>query len=266
MQKILFFASLALLMILSFSEISFSQVNEDSVLLTNSVEWKVQTKTGLLGLSKPVFGNYATVAVNKIDSPIIRKRKRDGSSLELESSAGWPGLDHSKYVTIQKTKWYKLMLATGADTANAVFTIASVSKEKKQTFLGKLLSKNDEGKGETLSYMRDIHGFISTGDSSVAWEFFIGNFRRGSGQNTGPFNAEASISSGYLKNDNDSLFMQIYSSFSADLVLVNKNGEHLAALKFKQKPITAWIRNDLDSSYRHAIAALFAVIISIKDF
>lgn len=60
--------------------------------------------------------------------------------------------------------------------------------------------------------------------------------------------------------------MQMYSYFSSDLVLVNKNGEHLAALKFTRKPLMVRIRNDIDASYRNAIAALFAVIIALKDF
>ena len=60
--------------------------------------------------------------------------------------------------------------------------------------------------------------------------------------------------------------MQLYSSFDADMVLLNTNEEHLAALKFKQKPLYIWIRHELKNSYRRALAALFAVIIGIKDF
>lgn len=266
MQRTFFPPLIVLAMLLSFSSIIFSQVNEDSILLVKSEEWNVRQKKGLFGLSKPAFGNYITNEVYKIDSPIIRKRWKDSASFDMQFSSSGSDIDNSKYVTIQKTKWYKLLLATDSSTTNAVFSIASISQEKKQTFLGKMLSKNDEGKNETLSFTRDVPGFIFEGDSSAAWKFFIGNFTNGSGQNAGPFAMAASISSGYLKRENDSLFMQIHSSFSADLVLVNKNGEHLAALKFKQKPITTWIRKELDSSYRDAIATLFAVIIAIKDF
>lgn len=38
------------------------------------------------------------------------------------------------------------------------------------------------------------------------------------------------------------------------------------ALKYKVKPFYTWIRHDLKPNYQHAIAALFAVIIGIKDF
>jgi len=50
-----------------------------------------------------------------------------------------------------------------------------------------------------------------------------------------------------------------------DLILVNERGEHVAALNYKQKPLYTWIRKDIEDSYREAIAALFAVIIGIKD-
>ncbi len=266
MQRTFFPPLIVLAMVLYFSEISFSQVNKDSVMRANSEEWKVQPKKGLFGLSKPVFGNYITKEVSRLDSPIIRRRSKDSASFDMEFSSSGNDMDISKYVTIKKTTWYKLLLAADSSTTNAVFSIASISKEKKQTFLGKMLSKNDEGKNETLSYMRDVPGFIFTGDSSVAWEFFISNFTSGSGQNAGPFEVAASISSGYLKNDKDSLSMQMNSYFSTDLVLVNKKGEHLAALKFTRKPLMVRIRNDIDPSYRNAIAALFAVIIAIKDF
>ena len=254
------------ILVLCFSCIHiFGQVNEDSVMLANSEQWKVAQKKGLFGLSKPSFGNFTTLTVSKMDSGFYKKKIKDSSSFNLELGGGENDMDQSKYMTIQKTKWYKLMLAADTATTSATFSIASVSKEKKQTLLGKMLSKNDEGKDEELSYRRDVPGFISTGGNAASWQFLIHDFTRGSGQTGFSFGA-ASISSGYLQNESDSLYMQLYSSFAADLVLVNRNGEHVAALKFKQKPLGAWIRNDLDSSHRDAIAALFAVIIAIKDF
>ncbi|HEV8084385.1 MAG TPA: hypothetical protein VGP55_14355 [Chitinophagaceae bacterium] len=256
----------AYILVLSFSCINiFGQVNEDSVMLANSEQWKIEPKKGLFGLSKPSFGNFTTVSINKIDSGFYKKKIKDSSSFDFELGSGENDVDQSKYMTIQKTKWYKLMLAADTATTSATFSIASVSKEKKQTLLGKMLSKNDEGKDEELSYRRDVPGFISTGGNAASWQFLIHDFTRGSGQTGFSFGA-ASISSGYLQNESDSLYMQLYSSFAADLVLVKRNGEHVAALKFKQKPLSAWIRNDLDSSHRDAIAALFAVIIAIKDF
>jgi hypothetical protein len=49
-------------------------------------------------------------------------------------------------------------------------------------------------------------------------------------------------------------------------MLVNKNGEHVAAIEFKQKPFNIWIRSDIENSGQKAIAVLFAVIMAIKDF
>ncbi len=265
MQKNFVLLCLAMPILLPFCEKGFSQVNKDSVMLANSEQWKVEQNKGLFGLSKPYFGNFTTLNVIKMDSGFFKKKIKDSASFDFELGRGENDMDHSKYMTIQKTKWYKLLLATNADTTNAVFSIASVSKEKRQTFLGKVLSKNDVGKDELLSYNRNVPGVIITGKNSNQWKFFIGNFTSGSRQTTHSFGA-ASISSGYLQNESDSLDIQIYSSFSADLVLVSRNGEHVAALKFKQKPLYAWIRNDIDDGYRKAIAGLFAVILAIKDF
>ena len=123
--------------------------------------------------------------------------------------------------------------------------------------MGKILSKNDEGKSEELSYNRDVPGTITTGHNNVRWQFFIRDF-------SGPY--IYSIFSGYLKNEKDSFSMQLYSSFDADLVLVNPYGSNLTALKYKIKPFYTWIRHDLQAHYQQAIATLFAVIIGIKDF
>jgi hypothetical protein len=69
-----------------------------------------------------------------------------------------------------------------------------------------------------------------------------------------------------MKSGMDSLYVEIYSSFTADIVLINQEGEHLAALAFKQKRPDMWIRNDISQSYQQAIATLFSVFLSVKDF
>ena len=256
MKKNYLFPILFILINCLFCYNCFSQLNQDDTLLSNSDKWKVQPKKGLFGLSKPVFGDYVTLDIVKLDSGRTKQKTKDSSYLSLESSdQEGTDLDQSKFLTIKKNKVYKLRLASKADTTKAIFSIASESKEKRQTFLGKILSKNDDGKNEQLSYNRDVPGIIIT--DNIRWQFFIGDFSR---------DYISSISSGYLKNEKDSLRMQLYSSFDADLVLINTDGEHLAALKFKEKPLYIWIRHDLKNSYRQAIATLFAVIIGIKDF
>ena len=244
----------------------FCQSKEDSILLANSEKWKIQQHKGLFGLSKPAFGAFTTFAVTRFDSTTTKKKTKDSTYTGAEISREGTAIDQSKFLTVEKTKFYRLQLATNTDTAEAVFSISSVSKEKKQTFLGKMLSKNDEGKDLVLSYNRDVSGVIKPQRDSMSWEFFIGNFTSGGRQTATSAYPLASISGGYLRSDEDSLYLETYSSFSADLILVNKKGEHVAAIEFKQKPFNAWIRSDIKNSGQKAIALLFAVIMAIKDF
>lgn len=240
--------------------------NPDSILLANSLHYSVKQNKGIFGLSKPVFGNYATFSVSKVDSPVIKKKTKDSSSFDTEFSGEGSDFDESKFMTIEKKKFYKLLLNTTEDTVTAIFAIASVSHEKKQTFLGKVLSKNDEGKDAELDYNRNIPGIIQTENIASSWNFFIENFTSGGRQTEYNFSSSASISGGYVKNDKDSFHLRVYSSFFADIVLINQQGEDVGALAFKQKHPEIWIRTDIDASYQHAIAIYFAVILSIKDF
>ena len=154
----------------------------------------------MFGLSKPEFGNFTTLDVVKINSPVIKKKTKDSSALDYEISGEGADIDQSKFLTIEKTKAYKLRLATDADTTEAVFSISSVSKEKRQTLLGKMLGRNDEGKDRLLSYTRDVPGIIKTGIDSVQWEFFIENFTtNGSEATGGRFYAAPSISAGFAE-------------------------------------------------------------------
>jgi hypothetical protein len=243
-----------------------AQVNEDSLLLAHSVKWEVKQNKGLFGLAKPDFGSYATLGVARIDSAVLKKKTKDSSYAGIDVSGEGSSIDLSKYMTIEKKKFYNLKLASIPDTIESVFAIASVSHEKRKTFLGTMLSKNDESTDDVLDYNRDVPGVITTGHDSLLWQFLIENFTSGGRQTETSFAPMASISGGYLKKQNDSLYMQIYSSFTADIILVDPNGKHLAGLAFKQKHPEIWIRNDINISYQHAIAALFAVIIAIKDY
>ena len=230
------------------------------------MHYTVKQNKGIFGLSKPVFGNYSTLDVSRVDSAVFKKKTKDSSYSGVEFSGEGTDVDMSKFVTVEKKKFYKLSLSTSEDTATAIFAIASVSHEKKQTLLGKMLSKNDEDKDAVLDYNRDVPGIISTGNVAPRWSFFVENFTSGGRQTENNFSPLASMSGGYLKNDKDSFYLGVYSSFSADVVLINQQGEDVGALAFKQKRPEIWIRNDIDQSYQHAIAIFFAVILSIKDF
>ena len=116
-----------------------------------------------------------------------------------------------------------------------------------------------------LNYKRDIPGIIQTENDSVHWKFMLGLYQWRAANRL--YALPSSLYFRWLsQNNEDSLAMQLYSSFAADLVLINNKGEHVAALAFKQKKPDMWIRNDISESYQQAIATMFAVIISIKDY
>jgi hypothetical protein len=74
-------------------------------------------------------------------------------------------------MTITKNRVYKLQSGNDENATQALFSVASESKEKRQTFLGKMVSKSDEGKDEVLSYTRTISGIIRRNNSATMWEF-----------------------------------------------------------------------------------------------
>ncbi|HEV8082642.1 MAG TPA: hypothetical protein VGP55_05540 [Chitinophagaceae bacterium] len=77
MKKTFFLPYLFMTVLLSICVRGFSQVNEDSAMLANSEQWKVEQK-GLFGLSKPSFGIFTTLNVGKMDSAWIRNDIDDG--------------------------------------------------------------------------------------------------------------------------------------------------------------------------------------------
>ena len=241
------------------------QQQEDSILTARNEQWKVKQNRGMFGLGKPQFGPYTTLNVGKEDKPVMRKKTKDSSDFDADISGEGIGLNGSKFLTIAKTKSYTMQLSSQSDTAKVAFAISSISKEKKQTLLGKMFSKNEEEESEVLSYNRDVAGTITTSADEKQWTFFIDNYTSGSRQTAANYYPHAAISGAYLKSGNDSLAVQTYSSFGADMIITNSKGEHLAALKFKQKPTSVWIRNDIARTYQQSIAAFFAVIIGIRD-
>ena len=234
-------------------------------MVAHSEKWSVNPNKGLFGLAKPDFGPYKTLEVKKLNSANTKKKTKGESYSSIEFSRKGTDFNIGRNLTIEKTKYYTLSLGTASNIAEAVFAIASVSYEKRQTFLGKMLSKNDEGKNAVLDYNRDVSGTIKTSIDSLPWEFYIHNFRSGGSQTASQFSPSTSISDLSLKNKQDSLYIENNSSFSSVIVVVNQKGEHLAAIALKQNHPDIWIRNDIGQDYQQGIAALFAVIISVKD-
>lgn len=273
----LFFASFLLA-----DKIVFCQKNKqksiDSVLEANSEKWKVKLHKGMFGMAKPEFGPYLTVDLARLDSPVLRKRTKEGSYIGASiSSAGWDW-DFSKYQTVEKRKAYRMMVARETDTAELLFSIYRVSKEKNLTFLGELMSKNDEGKNATLDSKTNISGIIAANLDSLPWRFFIEDtFSRGE-TSPGFLNESKEITRGYIITRNDSLFTEPimqqvgkpgdkYSwEWQTGIFVRNAKGNRIAALKFGKagdlsNPFYAWIRDDIETDQQHAIASFFALLI-----
>jgi len=259
MQKHLYTINIALLLSLFVGSRSFCQDSQAVAVHAESTKWKVKLHKGMFGLAKPQFGPYTTVEVAKIDSPVTRRKTNLGSEAKAEISSGAVGIDVIKLQTIEKTKHYKLILSTETNNVEAIFSIASISNEEKQTFLGKLLSKEDEGKDKILSYNRDVVGVIATGEDSLHWEFFLDDY------GSAPRQGSSSISNASFKSEKDSLLLKLYFIDDADMAVYNAPGEVLAKLQYRSKPSYVWIKEQVDPGYKKAIAALFAVIMSIRD-
>jgi hypothetical protein len=268
---------------LFWSTVSFSQKHKekslDSTLEANSEKWKVKQHQGIAGIAKPEFGNYTTLVAEKLDSPVIKKKRTDSSYIEGSFSGG--GWDFSKYKTFEKKKFYRMILASGTDTFDLQFHLKVVSTEKRQALLSKMLSKNDENKDATVRYEKKIEGMIISEDSIGTAHFFIEDYvstRQITYENPGQ---NEPITGGYILLKNDSLFtepvMQTFgnpkSKFSRMFVfqmqkgifMNDMNGTHIALLGFGDQPFYIWVRHDLDATRRDAVAAFFAIIIGVKD-
>ena len=112
---------------------AFPQKNKeklDSALEANTERWKVKQHRGLFGMAKPEFGPFVTLDAEKLDSTVIKKRTKDSSWSGVSiSSEGWDW-DISKFKTFEKKKFYRMLVTKEADTAELLFSIYSVSKEK----------------------------------------------------------------------------------------------------------------------------------------
>lgn len=240
---------------------SYCQSIEDSIMIANSEKWNVDYKKGILILSQPGSDQTYTMNLIKLDSGKLKQKKRDSADIEFSGSGG---LDQSKYMTIKKSKLYKLRSGTDENSTEALFAIANQSKQKRQTFLGKVLSKNDEGKDEVLSSTSTIYGTIKRNNAATVWNFSLDNLSANNLWNKQlPF-IILPPPQGFLELENDSLFFE-RASFKADAVLVNINGDHIGAVKFKKRPFTIWVRKDIDNSLQDAIGVLFGVIIGMRE-
>jgi hypothetical protein len=226
--------------------------------------WAVSPHKGFSALAKPAFGPYSVINVSSIDSAGFKRKRKDSSYTSLDISDEGFDIDNSQIMRIEKTKFYRIKLASGGDTSETDLAVASVEHNKKQTVLGKVLSKNDEGKNEMLDYKKDIYGFIHIADSLPAWKFYITDLVS---YNVPPginFTPKLSIDSAYVRSNGDSLFLKPNFN-NTGFALFDQKDEEVAELLFNQKhPVIDILTHS--SLRQQVIAAFFTVIISTKDY
>jgi len=259
---------------------SFCQKNKqkplDSVLEANSEKWKVKLHRSMMGMAKPEFGPFITNDIEKLDSPVLRKKTKDGSYTGASISRdGWDW-DFSKYQTVEKRKAYRMVLTGASDTAELLFSIYRISNEKNLTFFGELVTKNDEGKNQTLAGKTIVSGLGITSYDSLPWRFFVED-SFGRKEETG-LTQTSRFTRAYIITHDDSLFTEpilnsagslngkFFLEWQTGLFVNSSKSNHIAALKFGDAsgPFSAWIRNDVVPSQQYSIASVFALLISAK--
>jgi len=252
----------------------------DTALLAHSDKWKVKLHRGMFGMAKPEFGPFTTNDIEKLDSPVLRKRTKEGSYTGASySSEGWDW-DFSKYQTVEKRKAYRMVLTGGSDTAELLFSFYRISNEKNLTFFGELMSKNDEGKNQPFADKTIVSGLGITSYDSLPWRFFLeDSFDR---KEEAVPTQTTRFTSAYIITHDDSLFTEpilnsagsrngrFFLEWQTGVFINSSKSNHIAALKFGtpgdlSNPFLAWIRNDMVPSQQHAIASVFALLISAKS-
>ena len=252
----------------------------DSALEANSEKWKVKLHKGMFGMAKPEFGPYATTDIEKLDSPVLNKRTKEGSyNGAIITSESWDW-DFSKYQIVEKKKAFRMLIRKEADTTEVLFSVYSVSHDKQLTFFGDIMSKNDDGKNLTLGYKKNISGIMAAGINSVPWRFFIEDTFSRSETASGNFNDSKRLTRWYIITEDDSLFTEPiiqqvgkpgdkYSwEWQKGIFVSDAKRDRIAALKFGaagdlSNPFYAWIRKDIQPAKQDAIASLFALLMTV---
>jgi hypothetical protein len=252
----------------------------DSALEANSDKWKVKLHKGF-GMGKPEFGPYGTLDVEKLDSPVLRQRTKEGSYMGAVITSNSWDWDFSKYKMVEKKKAFRMMVANTTDTTEILFSTYSVTHDKQLTFFGEITSKNDEGKNMTLGYSKHVSGIISISADSLPWRFIIeDSFSRNENQ-PAYFNDSKRMTSMHMITGDDSLYTEpitqqagkpgtkYYFEWQKGVYLNSATRSHIAALKFGaagdlSNPFYVWIRKDIQPEYQKAIASLFALLMMIN--
>jgi len=230
-------------------------IDQDSVLKANGDEWTGKQNKGLFTYSLPEFGGYSTVEVAKIDSPVINKKSIAARNTGVEISGGKVSFEQTKTVDQQKTNWYRLTLAKGADTMQAQFVVSTFTRKEKKTLPGFIFSKEDTDDNRDYFYNRNMEGTIRSNTDSLQWSFSLNNY------------VNHRVGNGSFANERESfsIVTRNAAAFSTEIVLMNAEQAPVASVFFNMNEIDIHLLKTLSQSYRQAIAALFAVIVSTKN-
>jgi hypothetical protein len=258
MKKSLQIFAIYIFLLNIFAGKAFSQLFEDSVMIANCEKWNIAYKNGMLTLSNPGSAQVFTMNLSKLDSGKIKQKRKDSAYIEFSGSGGF---DQNKYMTIKKSRVYKLQMGTDTNATAALFVVTNESNEIRQTFPGKMISKNHEEENEVLSSESTIYGTIKRNNLATTWKFRLKNLTANSGLPFSFFSAPQ----GFITSERDSLFLE-RASFKADAVLVDSEGHHVGAVKFRKKPFTIWVQKDMENSLQDAVAVFFGVMIAKRSF
>jgi hypothetical protein len=244
-----------------------SGVDYVQLLNANSTQWKFKKNASPFGYGTPDFGPYTTVAAEKIDTAdVIRTSARVGKETSITTISPFSGdkrqlFEQYNIIDRSKLKMARLALSNAGDTAEAVFAIGIMRRERSRTVLGSLfgttgdfISGNDSEGSNLLGFRRDITGLINTG--MAVWEFAIENY-----------NLDGTFEKGYLATDGEEYLLTF--SFGNDnhmqFVVVNAAGEYVAILDNALFETFTRIDQRLAPQHAHAIASLFALFSSVKN-
>jgi hypothetical protein len=232
-----------------------SGIDYADLLRKNGKMWSVTKNPDLLGFGLPSFGPYTTLGAGKLDSPVIRIKKVLGTESGVTFySDKTVSFDQFKTIDLTKKKVCFLELASGPDTLEAIYSINTRTIKQRRTFLSDLLSNdNDENNLPPTIQNRNIIGIIRI--DTIGWQFLIQSYH-----------SDGTISGGYLTNDqyNFQLLFKFHKGSHWEIISVGKDGEYVASLDVKSSGSDLLIKNDLDSQTTHAIAVLYAVLMSTR--
>ena len=259
-----------------------------ATLVVNSDKWEIKMGRKMFGdIKRLEFGPFAVSLIEKIDSPLIKRKIKGGPELQLllgydaeQRNNKGAFLDVTKKVTIEKTKYYRVLLANGADTTETLCSHFSSSTEERRTVAGSILNGSKDNGPSVIGTVADINGFIITSPDSLPWNFSY-HFSSDNG------NRSVIHSPGFLKNQTDSFYIKpiidtstyefkLFKKTTTDTIyhtagmaLLNQKGEQIAAYQYPKKMATSakdtksfiWMRKDLNDSYRQAISSFWAILV-----